>query len=135
MDTPLPKVRMTGMLLYRLGADGFLHWGYNYWDKLEQDHLLDVYNRGDAGMWPDIPYGDPFVVYPGENGPVSSTRWEIFAESLQDYAMLQTAGIDPEDPLLQEIQDYHMFPKTEGWILKTVEEVMKRKSQADPTKP
>ncbi len=129
MDTPLPKVRMTGMLLYRLGADGFLHWGYNYWDKIEQDHPLDVYVQGDAGAWPGIPYGDPFVVYPGENGPVSSTRWEIFAESLQDYAMLQTAGINPDDTLLQEIQDYHIFPKTEGWILKTVEEILKRKPQ------
>lgn len=128
MDTPLAKVRMSGMLFYRLGAEGFLHWGYNYWDKIEKDQLLDVYCQGDAGAWPMIPYGDPFVVYPGPDGPVSSTRWEIFAESLQDYAMLQTAGISPDDPLLREIEDYHRFPKSESWILETVQKVLKQKT-------
>jgi len=126
MDTPLAKVRMSGMLFYRLGAEGFLHWGYNYWDKIEQDHLLDVYQQGDAGAWPDIPYGDPFVVYPGNDGPVSSTRWEIFAESLQDYAILQTAGIAPDDPMLGEIVDYNRFPKSEDWILNTLDKIIKQ---------
>lgn len=132
MDTPLAKVRMTGMLLYRLGASGFLHWGYNYWDQIEQDHMLDVYNQGDAGAWPNIPYGDPFVVYPGTNGPNSSTRWEIFAESLQDYAMLQTAGIQPDDPLLQEIKDYNDFPRSEGWILETLGKIMQKHPGQNP---
>jgi len=27
-DTPLPKIRMSGWLFHRLGAKGFLHWGY-----------------------------------------------------------------------------------------------------------
>jgi hypothetical protein len=126
MDTPLAKIRMSGMLFYHLGASGFLHWGYNYWDVLEKDEPLNPYFHGDAERWPGIPYGDPFVVYPGANGPVDSIRWEIFAESLQDYAMLQSAGIKPDDPLLAPLQDYNQFPKSEGWILKAVEEIMAR---------
>ena len=34
MDTPLTKVRMSGWLFYRLGAEGFLHWGFNYWQRV-----------------------------------------------------------------------------------------------------
>ena len=33
LDTPLSKIRMCGLLFYKLGATGFLHWGYCYWFK------------------------------------------------------------------------------------------------------
>jgi hypothetical protein len=56
------------------------------------------------------------MIYPGKDGPIDSIRWEVFAESLQDYAILQTAGIDPEDEMLQEIKTYGNFPKNEEWI-------------------
>ena len=66
---------------------------------------------------PGWPPGDFFVVYPGLDGkPMDSIRWEVFAESLQDYAMLQTAGIKPDDPMLAGIKSYGDFPKTEKWI-------------------
>jgi hypothetical protein len=95
MDTPLPKIRMSGMLFYRLGAQGFLHWGFNYWHKMEREEIGDPFNDASNASWPGIPYGDPFVIYPGADGrPMDSIRWEVFAESLQDYAILQTAGIN-----------------------------------------
>jgi hypothetical protein len=125
-DTPLPKIRMSGWLFYRLGAKGFLHWGFNYWYMMDLGNnkksqvLLDPFSDGAAGGANDpstmIPYGDPFVVYPGPNGPIDSIRWEVFAESLQDYALLQTAGIKPDDPLLAPIKDYADFPRSEEWI-------------------
>ena len=45
MDTPLPKIRMSGMLFYRLGAKGFLHWGYNYWHKMESEEMGDPFEH------------------------------------------------------------------------------------------
>jgi hypothetical protein len=63
-----------------------------------------------------MPHGDAFVVYPGENGPIDSIRWEVFAESLQDYALLQAAGVDPDDAMLAELETYEVFPKHEQWI-------------------
>ena len=117
LDTPLPKIRMSGWLFYRLGADGFLHWGYNYWHLMEQEKLGDPFTDACSGAWPGIPPGDPFEVYPGADGkPIDSIRWEVFAESLQDYAILQTAGIKPTDPMLADIKSYADFPKNEKWI-------------------
>ena len=116
LDTPLPKIRMSGWLFYRLGAKGFLHWGYNYWYKSQTQQLIDPFSESSALAWPRWAYGDPFVVYPGPEGPLDSVRWEVFAASLQDYGLLQTAGIAPADPLLAEIQDYDTFPKTAAWI-------------------
>jgi hypothetical protein len=125
MDTPLPKIRMSGCLFYRLQAKGFLHWGFNYWHALEQERPIDPFTEGAADLWPGIPYGDPFMIYPGRDGPIDSIRWEVFAESLQDYAILQTAGIDPMDPMLADIKSYADFPKNEAWIDQTLRQILK----------
>jgi hypothetical protein len=124
MDTPLPKIRMSGWLFYRLRAKGFLHWGFNYWHALEQERIIDPFTESSADLWPGIPYGDPFMIYPGPDGPIDSLRWEVFAESLQDYAILQTAGIEPDDPLLANIKTYADFPKNEEWIDRTLRKIL-----------
>jgi hypothetical protein len=116
LDTPLPKIRMAGWLFYRLGARGFLHWGYNYWFVFCTARMSDPFLDASAGAWPGLPAGDPFVVYPGADGPIDSIRWEVFAESLQDYALLQSAGIKPDDPLLAPLKSYADFPKSAAWI-------------------
>lgn len=116
LDTPLTNIRMTGWLFYRMQARGFLNWGYNYWFKSQTTQLIDPFTTSDAAVWPALPYGDPFVVYPGADGPIDSIRWEIFAESLQDYRLLQAACIDPNDTSLAEIRDYNDFPKQAEWI-------------------
>jgi hypothetical protein len=107
---------MAGWLFYRLRARGFLHWGYNYWYERQSTTLIDPFTVTDARAWPDWAGGDPFQVYPGPHGPIDALRWEVFAESLQDYALLQSAGTDPDDPSLAEIHDYADFPKDERWI-------------------
>lgn len=125
LDTPLAKIRMAGFLFYHLKAEGFLHWGYNYWNKLETEEILDPFCHADAGYYPGIPFGDPFVVYPGPDGPISSIRWEVFAEALQDFAILQTAGIDKDDKRFAELKTYADFPKSETWIKNTMYNILK----------
>lgn len=126
LDTPLAKVRMSGWLFYRLGADGFLHWGYNYWHKMEREENGDPFHDASNASWPGIPYGDPFMIYPGEAGPIDSIRWEVFAESLQDYAILQTAGVKRDDPRLADIKTYADFPKSEAWLAQRLREILTR---------
>jgi hypothetical protein len=134
MDTPLSKVRMAGWLFYKLQAKGFLHWGYNYWDKMESEQAGDPFHDGSSGGWPYIPYGDPFVVYPGPDGPLDSIRWEVFAESLQDYAILQTAHIDPKDDMLAELKTYADFPKSDKWIEAQLRKILVDKKQTSEGK-
>jgi len=126
LDTPLAKIRMSGWLFYRNRAQGFLHWGYNYWYKSQTTELIDPYQVSDGLAWPSWPSGDTFMVYPGVAGPVDSIRWEAFAESLQDYALLQAAGMSPDDPMLAEIKDYADFPKDERWLRLRRREVLRR---------
>ena len=126
MDTPLPKIRMAGWLFYRFHAKGLLHWGFNYWHKLEREEISDPFNDGSNADWPAIPFGDGLMIYPGKDGqPLDSIRWEVFAESLQDYAILQTAGIKPEAAMLLALKGYDDFPKNEQWIRQTLEQILK----------
>jgi len=47
---------------------------------------------------------------------VDSIRWEVFAESLGDYALLQTLGIEPGDRLLAPIAGFDRFPCSVSWL-------------------
>ncbi len=119
LDTPLAKIRMNGWLFYRWPFLGFLHWGYNYWCESQTRILLDPFTSQAGGRWPGWAYGDTFLVYPGEDGPIDSLRHEAFADSLQEYALLQTMGIDRNSRILRPLKSFQDFPKTEAWILKT----------------
>jgi hypothetical protein len=124
LDTPLTKIRMSGWLFHKQKARGFLHWGFNYWHVLEREEILDPFQDASAGAWPGIPHGDPFMIYPGKDGPLDSIRWEVFAESLQDMAVLQTAGVKPDDPRLAAIKTYADFPKSEEWLKAAIDAVL-----------
>lgn len=149
MDTPLPNVRAQGILFYRHRFGGFLHWGYNYWYKRQSRQLIDPFQVNDGGAWPGWTHGDPFVVYPGGgpisdpqvggiapqgglgagvgriDGPLDSIRWEIFAETLQDYALLQTLGVDPDDQRLATFKTFEDFPHNGRAVTKLRESLLK----------
>ena len=116
LDTPLAKIAMHGYLFYRWPFQGFLHWGFNYWYESQTRRLIDPYVVQDGLAWErGWAYGDTFLVYPGADGPVDSMRWEVFGESLQDYALLQTLGVDRDHEVLAAIESFEDFPKTEAW--------------------
>ncbi len=119
LDTPLPKIRMNGWLFYRWPFKGFLHWGYNYWYRSQTREMIDPFAEQDGLKWPGWAYGDPFMVYPGPEGPLDSVRWEVFADSLQDYALLQTLQVAGDDNILSPLKSFEDFPRTEAWIRKT----------------
>ncbi|MBR1837449.1 MAG: DUF4091 domain-containing protein, partial [Kiritimatiellae bacterium] len=115
LDTPLPKVAMHGFLFRRWPFLGFLHWGYNYWNVGGTRTPIDPFAVTDGKAWPNWAHGDTFLVYPGAEGPVDSMRWEVFSEAMQDYALLQTLGVERDDPLLRGVESFSDFPKDPAW--------------------
>lgn len=80
--------RILGALLYNYGIDGFLHWGFNFYNSQFSISPIDPYHETSSLY--TFPAGDPFVVYPGGNGlPEISLRLEVFNEGLQDMRALQ----------------------------------------------
>ncbi|HEY3288416.1 MAG TPA: glycoside hydrolase domain-containing protein [Gemmatimonadaceae bacterium] len=79
--TPPYNLRTLPWVAAARHLDGYLRWSYNSWPR-------DVYEQ------PKFRYaqGDEYLVYPGADGPVSSIRWELFRDGLEDVELLDLAG-------------------------------------------
>ena len=83
---PASANRIMGTLLYLYRCDGFLHWGFNFWNSgLSTRPMPPLANQPD---W-DYISGDQCLVYPGPEGPLDAMRSEVFFAGLQDMRALQ----------------------------------------------
>ena len=67
---PSHRTRMLGAQLYFYDIEGFLHWGYNFYNTCHSYNVLDPIGYADGSYF--TPAGDCFLVYPGTDG----TAWE-----------------------------------------------------------
>ena len=77
LDYPTSCVRVLHWINFAADLKGYLHWGLNFWGD---DPFGTPRDR--------LPPGDTHAIYPGSQGPLSSIRWEIQRESLEDYEYL-----------------------------------------------
>ena len=78
--------RILGTQLYLHDLQGFLQWGYNFYQSKHSLRAIDPYAVTDAdGAFPS---GDPFSVYPTQDGCTESLRLVVFHEALQDHRAL-----------------------------------------------
>ncbi|HLR95648.1 MAG TPA: glycoside hydrolase domain-containing protein [Jiangellaceae bacterium] len=96
VSIPPIGTRMLGWTAAQADLDGMLRWSYNSWPG-------DVYETG-AFRYAQ---GDEYIVYPGEDGPVSSIAWEMFRDGIEDaelvHMLRERTGQD--SPILEEIFD------------------------------
>lgn len=85
---PSARNRIMGVLMYLYRIEGFLHWGYNFYNSMFSIEHIDPFFDTHAGF--AFPSGDPFLVYPGADGePWSSIRAEVQREGLDDMRALE----------------------------------------------
>jgi hypothetical protein len=89
LDFSLLKTRILHWINWRYRLTGYLHWGLNYWT----DHPFE-----DDRLQPSFPAGDSWIVYPGEDGPIDSIRWEQMREGIQDFELLRLLAQRAGDP-------------------------------------
>ena len=122
---PAARCRIFGVLAYRYGIEGFLHWGYNFWFGQLSTFKIDPYRDICSGR--GFPPGDAFKVYPGKGGkPEDSIRHEVFFEALQDLAALQLLEKKLSRSKVLDIiatacggslPTMTEYPRTAGWLL------------------
>ena len=88
LEQPLMKTRLLHWINYRYGATGYLHWGYNQWTE---DDPYTHSTRPHGGP-PYLPAGDPWIVYPGKEGPLDSIRFEAMRDGITDHELLSQLG-------------------------------------------
>lgn len=93
VHSPPIESRLIPWMTWQQDLDGFLRWSYAFWPP-KPDGNYDPFNylrwdfRREWEGWP-WPSGDMFLVYPGDDGcPLSSIRWEMLREGIQDYEYL-----------------------------------------------
>ncbi len=142
MAMPSARNRILGWQLFKFEIAGFLHWGYNFWFNQLSRHPIDPFFTTDAED--AFPAGDPFLVYPGEDGvPLPSIRQIVFNESLQDMRALQlleqrlshSEVSDWLDSLCHEPLTFSQYPRDSDWILETREAVNRRLMMSDTLFP
>ena len=85
---PSARNRIMGVLMYLYRIEGFLHWGYNFYNSMFSIEHIDPFFDTHAGF--AFPSGDTFLVYPGADGePWSSIRAEVQREGLDDMRALE----------------------------------------------
>lgn len=84
---PLARTRALGLQLWKYQLQGFLHWGYNFYNTTwSLAHINPYLDTEAAGAFPP---GDAFLVYPGRDGkPEESIRLMAMHEAMQDARAL-----------------------------------------------
>ena len=102
----LCDTRALGVQLWQNNIEGFLHWGYNFWNtQYSYDHV-DPYLHTDGDYF--VPSGDTMLVYPGIDGTAwESLRLNALREAMEDMRMLSLCeaerGRDFTESLLTRI--------------------------------
>lgn len=136
MAMPLWRTRIVGAQLYKYQMEGFLHWGYNFYNSQYSVHRIDPFRVNDAED--AFPAGDAFLVYPGEGGrPLESIRLLAMADAMADiqaYQLLESlTNRDFVENIIEEGKcrlRFDDFPTEPDYLRKVwekvVEEIRKR---------
>jgi hypothetical protein len=91
MDGELLRPALIPWVSVMCDVDGFLHWGYNRWQRSQgQDPFREPYPKswGGSNNGHSLPPGDTHIVYPGKNGPWPSARLEATRAGMEDADLL-----------------------------------------------
>ncbi len=115
INMPSQRTRILGMQLYQTGVQGYLHWGYNFYNAQLSVAPIDPYFVTDACG--GFPSGDGFIVYPKDGGINTSIRAKNVQDGFQDYRALKTLesyiGREKTLEFLKErgIEGYTVYPR------------------------
>lgn len=129
MAMPSYRNRIIGVQLYKYNLEGFLHWGYNFYNSGLSKRHINPYCVTDADM--EFPSGDAFIVYPYKDEAIESIRMIVFNEALQDiraFQMLEKLKgreyvIDLIDDNLSNPITFKTYPQNSDYIIKLRERV------------
>ena len=108
---PLLRTMILGVQLFREKTEGFLHWGFNFYNTRWSKAVLNPYEDATAGG--HFNAGDTFIVYPAENGVNYSIRYFALLKAFEDYRLLKAIeykfGVETADNLLKEFGVISLF--------------------------
>lgn len=80
IELPLIKPRLVFWIMFKYNVEGYLHWGFNFWNDYPFYETVQLNTN-----WPG---GDSYMVYPGYNKLYSSIRFDAQRDGIMDYELL-----------------------------------------------
>jgi hypothetical protein len=112
LDSHLTECRLYPWLCFKLGADGFLHWGANIYRGADE-YRTSIGPFPNRSQDPGHPPGDNWLYYRGPDGLRPSMRIVSFREGLIDNALLTAlaekdaaAAVELTQRLARSLTDY-----------------------------
>lgn len=88
LSMPSWRTRSLGMQIFKYNLQGFLHWGYNYYNNRASGDAINPYLDLGGEDW--VCAGDTFIVYPDSDGnALESIRSMTMEEAMQDIRAMQ----------------------------------------------
>ena len=102
---PGSRHRSIGLQLYTHNIVGFLHWGYNFYNNCDSLYPINPYIEASGEGW--LAAGDPFSVYPAQNGDcLESLRLVAFKAGIDDMRALELCeSLYDRDAVLRTIEE------------------------------
>ena len=99
IDAPAMDLVMVPWITARYGMDGILYWGLNFWEESnpwkDANTFSDGYDcsegwtlNGEGSVWYPGDFVKAYTGQPDVDGPVSSIRFELLREGIEDYVYL-----------------------------------------------
>jgi len=76
---------------------GYLHWGLNQYKANPFKQSVVKHPSPQASSNNFLPAGDTHVIYPGNDGPLSSLRFEAHRQGIEDYELLEKLKLKNPD--------------------------------------
>ncbi len=92
--SPAIESRLLPWLALRHNVGGYTRWAFNNWT--DDPFRKPVHN---------FIQGDEYIIYPGKEGPVSSIRWELLRDGIEDYELFIKYSPGLDAAVSQEIVD------------------------------
>ncbi len=123
ISMPSARNRVIGMQMYKYNIEGFLHWGYNFYNNQFSYAKINPFLRTDGEYF--VQSGDTFLVYPAPDGTAyESLRLLVFEEAIQDIRAFRLCeklcGRERVMEILEEGIDqitFKKYPHSAGWLL------------------
>ncbi|MBO4940583.1 MAG: DUF4091 domain-containing protein [Clostridia bacterium] len=127
INMPVERTRILGLQLYQTGVQGYLHWGFNFYNSFLSLEEIDPYATTDA--FGAYTAGDGYIVYPGQDSVNGSIRSETINDGFQDYRAMKLleslVGREQALAFLQEkgVEGYQTYPRDAKKIKELREEI------------
>ena len=128
---PSYRNRSIGMQFFKYDIAGFLQWGFNFYNNMSSVDTINPYADPSGEFW--VPAGDPFSVYPAQDGTaLESLRLIVFHEALEDVrAMKLCASFYGKDFVVAEMEKAFGGPVTFSRCARTAKQMLAVRARID----